>query len=281
MSRKTIFELVSEKFDLSRELYRIRVLFEEIKVFSMPFQRDQTVLDYVKLTGFSQWKNRGHCIDADVFLDLLCYKDLWGTAVTCERDFLTLLEIIYNFWYIASVFKTYDSNDRVRDFFLLKEILDDCLSQYNYKGIYFQDREQLIVIENKPEVTAVAEIVNNNVAYDILRYNHYTLKGDLKLKKGIILAIGSDLEPKRKKINAVDNKLEEGIFYMLNNLHLRHNNKTIGNGYYNEVVDKMDDETLEYWYDELYQMMLLAYLELDQIERNDRINELRSISKSK
>ena len=32
----------------------------------------------------------------------------------------------------------------------------------------------------------------------------------------------------------------------------------------------------EEWYDELYQMMLLAMLELEQLERNQKINELKS-----
>jgi hypothetical protein len=37
----------------------------------------------------------------------------------------------------------------------------------------------------------------------------------------------------------------------------------------------MDNSTLENWYDELYQMMLLAYLQLDQTERNSRVKTLK------
>ena len=35
-------------------------------------------------------------------------------------------------------------------------------------------------------LTAVAEIVDNDLGYKVLRYNHYMLKGDLEEKKGIL-----------------------------------------------------------------------------------------------
>ena len=37
----------------------------------------------------------------------------------------------------------------------------------------------------------------------------------------------------------------------------------------------MDSASLENWYDELYQMMLLAYLQLDQVGRNTRVKALK------
>ena len=106
--------------------------------------------------------------------------------------------------------------------------MDDCLASYNYKAVYFSDIEQLIVTEDKPEATAVAEIVDNDLGYKVLRYNHYVLRGDLQAKKDILLALGADLEPKRAQIEAVDKIMEDGIFYILNNLNLRHNNTVEG-----------------------------------------------------
>ena len=44
---------------------------------------------------------------------------------------------------------------------------------------------------------------------------------------------------------------------------------------YDKTFAQMTDEELENWYDELYQMILLAYLELDNIDRNKRVEELR------
>ena len=37
----------------------------------------------------------------------------------------------------------------------------------------------------------------------------------------------------------------------------------------------MTDEELESWYDETYQMLLLSILELDNVERNKKVKELK------
>ena len=276
MARKNIFEIVADIFDISMELDRMYRLFEKRGTVYFEF-RVYTLRDYIKNEGFSSWRNRGRCVDMNDFLSLLDFDKLWRTAETNPQDLFTLIEILYNFWYIASnrTHSQYNQDQYGRDFALLKKIMDDCLAQYNHKGEYFWDREQLIVIEDKPEATAVAEIVDDETSYKVLRYNHYMLKGDLQAKKDILLALGADLEPKRKQLQAIDKDLEDGIFYILNNLNLRHNNKCEGDKNYRQPVADMDAVVLENWYDELYQMMLLAYLQLDQIDRNSRVKALK------
>ena len=282
MARKNIFEMVAEIFDITTELNRMYRLFEKRCIVPWA-HRSYTVRDFIYYTGFSTWRNRGRCVDLNDFLSLLDYDSLWSNAETDVSDLFTLIEIIYNFWYVVDkrISLSYGSGDDSRDFKLLRKIMDDCLAQYNYKGEYFPYLEQLIVIEDKPEATAVAEIVDNDLSYKVLRYNHYMLKGDLKAKKDILLALGADLEPKRKQIYAIDKDLEDGIFYILNNLNLRHNNKTEGDKYYKQAVAEMDSATLENWYDELYQMMLLAYLQLDQVARNTKVKTLKQAVSTK
>ena len=206
----------------------------------------------------------------------------WHYALV--KNSFTLVEIIYNFWYIANRaarVSIYGFDEEQRKFFILRRIMDNCLSHYGYKGEYFPDLEQLIVIEDKPEATAVAEIVPNEISLKVLRYNHFSLKGDLQAKKEILLALGEQLEPKRKQLSCIASDLADNIFFMLNNLHLRHNNKVYGDKNYRKVVADMDDSTLEHWYDELYQMILLAFLQLDQVDRNAKILELKQTISSK
>lgn len=282
MARKNIFEIVSGTFDLKQELQRIKRLFEEEQpIYAFGKGCYYSVRGYVKAYGFYQWSNRGRCIDADDFLALLGYEKLWETASRNIQDFFTLIEIIYNFCCIVKLARHNLSvsvdGDNEQHFAILEKTLDECLAHYNYKGKYFYELEQLIVIEDRPEATAVAEIVEDEISFKVLRYNHYLLKGDLKSKKDILLAMGLDLEPRRKEIQIVNNDLEDGIFYILNNLHLRHNNKSAGDKHYKPAVENMDDTTLEKWYDELYQMMLLAYLQLDQVERNKKMKALKQL----
>lgn len=279
MARKNIFEIMAEQFDLEQELDRIKCLFTSIKCVRIPGLGNYSVYGYVKRHGFSSWKNRGRCIDIDDFLFQFDYDGLWDTACYDIEDLFLLIEIIYNLWHLArcrtSVLVGCDEG--AENFRLLKKVMDYCLSHYNYKGEYFPELEQLIVVEDKPEVTAVAEIVEENLAIEIVRYNHYLLKGDLQKKKEILLKIGADLEPKRADIKNINSNLEDGIFYILNNLNLRHNNTIAGDRHYRQAVVDMDDSTLEEWYDELYQMMLLAYLQLDNVERNRKVKELKKI----
>lgn len=276
MSRKNIFEIVNEEFDIYRELSRMKRLFEDEEIMEDD-QYTYSILEAVKDVGFAPWKNRGRCVDADDFLSMLNYDFLWKNAANSATDLLTLVEIIYNFWYI--VYKKSDLSfcdyEAEKRFFLLKQIMDECLSQYNYKGEYFADLAQLIVVEEKPEATAVAEIVDKEISRKILRYNHFTLKGDLSTKKEIFIALGAELEPKRKQLRTINRSLEDGIFYILNNMNLRHNNKILGDKNYNQTVAEMDNDTLEGWYDELYQMILLAHLQLDQIDRDVKVKALK------
>lgn len=162
------------------------------------------------------------------------------------------------------------------NFFHLQDIMDDILGLYNHKAFVYQDREQVLVLEDKQEVTAVAEIVASSLAYEVVKYNHHTLKGDIEAKKKILLSLGSELEPKRKVLENINKQLSENIFYLLNNLNIRHNNRSKKSKNYKEYVAKMSKNRLETFYDELYQMMLLAFLAIDDIEnRRKKINELK------
>lgn len=59
-------------------------------------------------------------------------------------------------------------------------------------------------------------------------------------------------------------------------MNVRHNNRSKKDmSKYKEYVAKMSKTRLEKWYDELYQMMLLALLLLDNIERTAKIKELK------
>lgn len=57
---------------------------------------------------------------------------------------------------------------------------------------------------------------------------------------------------------------------------MRDNNCKEGDKNYHEAVAKMKEADLESWYDELYQMMLLAFLEVDQIEHEKKVDELKA-----
>lgn len=281
MARKSIFDLLAEQDDLEKEVKRLDTLFDAEQTLiegQRVIREEYTLKRFVDVFCFENWKNRGHCLDLDDFLECIDYDKYYDRAMSDDIDaFFVLIEIIFNCWKMAEIYMIQNEEIRYyKNFYHLYDIMIECLSRYNHKAVYDKEKEQILVIEDRPEITAVAETVEPELALAIVRYNHHSMRGDIPKKKSILLALGAELEPKRKTLTGANSDLEDGIFFMLNNLNLRHNNCSKDDKNYKELVADMDNDTLEGWYDELYQMMLLAFLELDQLERNSRIKGLKT-----
>jgi hypothetical protein len=133
-----------------------------------------------------------------------------------------------------------------------------------------------IFVEKSIPAIAVSEIVPNELSYKVISYNHHSMKGNLENKKETLLKLANLLEGKRKQLKSINSSLEDDLFYAFNNLNLRHNNKDISykEKYKKHIADVSNTE-LENWYDEIYQMCLLAFLEIEQIARKKSFNELK------
>lgn len=271
--RKNIFEIVSESIDMESEVDRI--VYMSRKECTLCTYQYYTIFDFVDGYCFKEWAYRGHFTDIKDYLKALDYSNLIRDAKTDVDSFITLIELTYNFWYLShSYFGDPELGLKWQgNYYHLRDVMLDNLEKYNYKA--FEDGERILVIEDKPEVTAVAEIAEPKLAVDIIRYNHNSLKGEIELKKLILLSLGSELEPKRNELSQINKQLSEDIFFMLNNLNLRHNNRSKNDKKYKEYVAKMRKNRLEKWYDELYQMMLLGLLLLDNVGRTERVKELK------
>ena len=275
MARTNIFEKLQSRWDLEYEANCLWRLIEEEPSFF--YQKLYTMRDFVADYCFSTWKNRGSFLKLYDFLDAVSYYDLIEEAAENPEALLDFIEIAFNLYYMAetyrkrmkpSLFKVYDA------YHFFFKTANDCLAHYNHKVYYNEESEQAIVIEDKPEVTAVAELEDPDSAYDIIRYNHHALKGNLTEKRAILLKMGNQLEPQRPQLTACNKQLTSDAFCLLNNLNIRHNNCTPGDSKYKAVVAQMDDATLESWYDELYQMILLAKLELEHTTRTANVQAL-------
>lgn len=275
--RKSIFDIASASLNISNEVDRIVAMsLKEKNCYCSPYS--MSLFDFVDRECFKDWSYRGHFADVKDFLETIDYNGIKESARSGDVDALmTLIELTYNFWYLAEL-KISDpkSSGKWQDnFYHLRDVMLDILEKYNYKA--YSDSERVLVVEDKPEVTATAEIVTDELATDIIRYNHRSLQGELELKKMILVSLGAELEPKRKELQTYNKQLSEDIFFMLNNLNIRHNNRSKKDkSKYKEYVAKMTKKQLEKWYDELYQMMLFAILTLDNVERAKNVNELKS-----
>ena len=279
--RKSIFDIVAENIDMASEANRLVSMSSEEDVLVINSYPYKTLFDYVDEYCFKEWAQRNHFVDVDDFLQALEFEDLKNKAAYDADAFLTLVELIYNFWELSHN-KFYDDKKGHRlqwcgNYYHLKDVMDDVLSQYNHVAYIDEEQECVLIIEDKPEVTAAAEIMTTpTLAVDVVKYNHRSLRGDIEQKKKILLSMGAELEAKRKSLHNINPVLENDIFFMLNNLNIRHNNKSKGDKNYKEHVAKMRKDRLEKWYDELYQMILIAFLLMDNTKRADKVKELKS-----
>ena len=274
--RRNIFEIMDDRINLKDDINRIVNIALKEKTISVNNYIDYSLFGYIDEYCFKEWKYRNHYLDVKDLLNALDFDQLTNEAKQNQEALLTLLELVYNFWYLAEI--NLDKETGLYwfgNFYHLQSLMDDILIMYNYKAFTYKDKEQVLVLEDKPEVTAVAEITDPDLSYEILKYNHYTLKGEIDLKKKILLSLASEIEPKRKELNIIDKQLSDNIFYLFNNLNLRHNNRSKNSKNYKEYVSKMRKNQLEKYYDELYQMILLAILLLDNVSRMKKIKKLK------
>lgn len=278
--RRNIFDIASQNTTMASEVGRLITMATKEDTICVNTYGDKTLFEYFDEYCFEDWMQRGHFVDLDDFLKCIGFDNLKRSATEDVEVFLTLIELIYNVWVLVNVdVANYDKMgyklEWEGNYYHLKKVMDDILGQYNYTAYVDKKSEKVLVIENTPGVTAVAEIVEPSLALEVIKYNHYTLKGEIELKKSILLKMAQQLEPQRKSLHAIDSKLEDNIFFMFNNLDLRHNNRSANDKSYKEYVAKMKKRDLEKWYDELYQMVLLAFLLLDNVDRTEKVKELK------
>lgn len=278
--RRNIFDIASQNTTMASEVGRLITMATKEDTICVNTYGDKTLFEYFDEYCFEDWMQRGHFVDLDDFLKCIGFDNLKRSATEDVEEFFTLIELIYNVWVLVNVdVANYDKMgyklEWEGNYYHLKKVMDDILGQYNYTAYVDKKNEKVLVIENTPGVTAVAEIVEPSLALEVIKYNHYALKGEIELKKSILLKMAQQLEPQRKSLHAIDSKLEDNIFFMFNNLDLRHNNRSANDKSYKEYVAKMKKRDLEKWYDELYQMVLLAFLLLDNVDRTEKVKELK------
>jgi hypothetical protein len=84
-----------------------------------------------------------------------------------------------------------------------------------------------------------------------------------------------------RKLEKINPKIESNIFYLLNNLDIIHENVAPESKNYKEYIANMGQKELEEWYDDTYYLALISLALLDNVERNNRIEDLkRKITKN-
>ncbi len=267
--RKNFYDIIGEmNFNIIKEYETLLALFEDEK---MP-RFNMTLKSFIDKYYFRSLKFRGTYVSLDDFIDdfelNIPTNELNDLFVFCE--FLIailpkgkLSENVYLKNYVAAIFGN----------------IDVILERTNHKLVNISSTEdKMIIIENNKTATLASEITEDtNVSFDILEYNHHSLKGNLDKKKKILTSIGLYIEPilkSRVLQKAGYKQLESDAGFVFNNFHIRHNNKEGAKA--QEYITKLNTSELEEWYDKAYEIALAVIIMNNHVKVESELTELKS-----
>jgi len=290
--RSNIFERLQESgYCIDSEIRKIHTLFDsnvlQIKQVNHYASKPETFQRAVDMFAFHSWKQRGSLLNLYEFKEKVGIIEIQGLIEAYPKQEITdgdkimlYLEYILNIFLLA--LKVREKEYHIHNFEnyrvifddikinMLRENIDIMLDNLNFGHHLIKDDEKIIITEKNAAVTAASEIVAQELLIPTIEYNHHLLQGNIERKQEILKKFADDLEPKRKELKNLNQTTEDTLFYMFNKLNIRHNNSDI------EIVANMDDEELEGWYDEIYQLILYCYLILDNKPRVDKLKDLKS-----
>ena len=183
---------------------------------------------------------------------------------------LLFYEYVFNFANVLSFLANYE--DDSIELKKLCEYINECTENIGYK---FIEKEGIfIIVENNPFAMSVAEIVEPKISYSVLEYNHFKLKGNVFKKKMILKQLAEDIESERKKLKSICSKLCDNLFQLLNAF-IRHETNS------NVYISSLNDDELEKVYDEIYEMYLLAKMQLEYHKNSKFVSEVIKNLRSK
>lgn len=262
MARKSIFEILEEKYDFNKEFQKIRYLFGRNIIHKDGY--GYSIISAVNGV-FHDWKGRGSCLScADM------HKEL-GLDELEKKKNLSVDEIIFCLEYMVNILfvfieKSIPSYEFTEDeiaptFDILKDNINLLLEHLNYTKQVNNEQEQVLLIPKAPAAIAVAETAPKDIAFAILKYNHSSLKGQLEEKRRLLQSIANEYEELFKKPIEGFSDYFKTARGLLNNLNIRHNNMG------KDLIKNISNQDLERCYDELYQLMLFCILIRDNKQR--------------
>lgn len=135
-----------------------------------------------------------------------------------------------------------------------------------------------VIIEKNKAATLAAQLVDDEVvAFELIEYNHFALKGDLEGKKKLLFSIAAYIEPILKSKVLQKNgykQLESDAGFLFNNFHIRHNNKTGASA--QDYITTVKDAELEEWYDKAYEVALSVIIINDYLTIGQDIADIKT-----
>lgn len=133
-----------------------------------------------------------------------------------------------------------------------------------------------VFVSRNPDIEAAAEVAPDDAGVDLIRYDYRRYERDVDAKRAILLRLIKELEPNRKKLEAIAGGPTKDLFFLANNLGIRHNNTDPRDAAkYKVAVAEMDERELIRWYDLCRDLCAASFLMLACDESRDDLHALK------
>ena len=269
--RKSIFEILEEQYDFNKEFKKITHLFNSnvIHRIGCGYPIESAVNGV-----FHEWKARGSCINC---VDMRQELDI-DTIAKLEKPSLNNIALCLEYYanivyvFVTKCFPVSQEFDVNNILPILQRNIDILIEHMNLTKQVLVNEEKVVLLPKDPTATAVAETAPKEIAFAILKYNHASLKGQIEEKRKLLHSIANEYEDLLAHPTNGFGDYFKTTRGLLNNLNIRHNNKSGKNK--NDLVQNMSKEELEKQYDELYQLLLFCILTKENAERKKVADEL-------
>ncbi len=264
---KSIYDILNKKINYKNEYRKIKKMFLEEKFINLNYHGNYT---YVEVFNhfITKWKYRGtKCSLYEIMKELETETNYGKNPI---NDCLYLCELILGIRKFLCFMQTNNCSycglyiAEIEDSMLVGNI-SYILQELGY-NTHIEEEYKVILIKNNTDAINTATIIDNkNIESLIINYNDFKISNNINDKQKILFELAKFLEPKRTALRKINSKLESDLFMVFNKLNIRHNNKD-GNKKEKYISDLNDIELLK-WYDETYNLVLIAIrlLELDNL----------------
>lgn len=91
---------------------------------------------------------------------------------------------------------------------------------------FIKDGDFYALVGKNDEAWTAAEVVPKFIAADLVNYFYRGLGGDLEAKRSKLTSFLRELEPHRKDLEHLSSSFTNDLFFLANNINIRHNNTT-------------------------------------------------------
>ena len=265
--RRNFAQVLKEgKIDLKNEYSKFYKIF-----YGKDSRDDKSIADMVS-ENFIYYHFRGTCLDLKEFDEIYGFNFVKEPRDFNEDYLISFMEYIYNF--IVGLDNRFLFYDKGIDFYVQQIIR--VVDRIGYVSVAEQGLAIFVPRDDNAIAVAESELIPDHLSYKVLESNHHSLKGNIGAKREILVKLASVLESQDKKLNSINQTFKSDLFQLLNSCNIRHNNKDESSKQYKKYIAEIGDAELEYTYDEIYQMCLLAFMMLEHADRKDWLDEVKN-----